>query len=421
MQRLNSERSQVLPIMALLCVALIGLMGLALDIGRIVIARAELSRALDSAALAGVVELPNVDAAQDRAAVYMDDNLPTSTISFPATEQEYQFRVQGERTVDLIFMGIFGFGETAIDAQAAAGYGIIPVDAMVTLDATGSMHTGCNADETNTGGACPIKEARDAASLFADILLPNTPTSTTTKVASGAFRGCYDPPRDNVKCIPTSVIQALTNNQTTIINGISNIHAVGATGQPTGGSGTNICQALKKVQDTIFGAGSHTETNTLRFVVILSDGDSVYNATQVNQTSPQSPESPCRPTNPSTNDGDVSANCLNTTQTQEAKVDRLSKTQADNIRLQGVEIYVVAFSVCGGAGAHTGTCPTNSSTVIGQTGSSFPDSLTDHVLLKCIASSKSGTNDHYFETSTASELPGIFEQIARSITYRLTE
>jgi hypothetical protein len=408
--------------MALLCVALIGLMGLALDIGRIVIARAELSRALDSAALAGVVELPNVDAAQDRATTYMDDNLPDSTISFPPTEQEYQFRVQGERSIDLIFMGIFGFGETDIDASAAAGYGIIPVDAMVTLDATGSMHTGCNADETNSGGACPIKEARDAASIFADILLPNTPTSTTTKVASGAFRGCYDPPRDNVKCISVDeMIHGLTNDQTTILNGISTIHAVGATGQPTGGSGTNICQALKKAQDTIFGAGSHTESNTLRFVVILSDGDSVYNATQVNQTSPQSPESPCRPTNPSTNDGDVSANCRNDTQTQEAKVDRLSKTQADNMKLAGVEIYVVAFSVCGGAGAHTGTCPANPSSILGQTGSSYPDSLTDHVLLKCVASSKSGTNDHYYETATASDLPGIFTEIARSITYRLTE
>jgi hypothetical protein len=362
-----------------------------------------------------------VDAAQDRATVYMDDNLPASTISFPTAEQEFQFRVEGERSIDLIFMGIFGFGDTDITAQAAAGYGIIPVDAMVTLDATGSMHTGCNADETNGGGACPIKEARDAAAAFADILLPNTPTSSLTQVASAAFRGCYNPPRDNVRCIPTSMVQPLTNNQTTITNGINTIRAIGATGQPSGGSGTNICQALKKVQSTIFGAGAHTESNTLRFVVILSDGDSVYNATQVNQSSPQSPESPCRPTSPSTNDGDVSANCRNDTQTQEAKVDRLSKTQADTMKTAGVEIYVVAFSVCGGAGAHTGTCPANSSTVIGQTGSSFPDSLTDHVLLKCVASSKSGTNDHYFETSEAADLPGIFTQIARSITYRLTE
>jgi hypothetical protein len=58
---------------------------------------------------------------------------------------------------------------------------------------------------------------------------------------------------------------------------------------------------------------------------------------------------------------------------------------------------------------------------IGGTGSSNPDGVADHRLLKCIASSAPGTNDHYYETATASELPEIFTSIAQSIAFRLIE
>jgi hypothetical protein len=42
-------------------------------------------------------------------------------------------------------------------------------------------------------------------------------------------------------------------------------------------------------------------------------------------------------------------------------------------------------------------------------------------LLKCIASSTPGTNDHYYETSTSAELPAIFTAIAQAIAFRLIE
>jgi hypothetical protein len=89
---------------------------------------------------------------------------------------------------------------------------------------------------------------------------------------------------------------------------------------------------------------------------------------------------------------------------------------ATTLKGQGVEIYVIAFSVCGGIQSSATLCNT---TGIGSTGTSHPDSIADHRLLKCIASSSPGTNDHFFETATAAELPGIFQTIANNISFRL--
>jgi hypothetical protein len=328
--------------------------------------------------------------------------------------------VQGTRNVEFLFMRVLGFSDMDVKATAAAGFGSVPMDAYLALDATGSMHQGCNASETNGGGACPIKEARDAANGFVDILLgTGTPTGLTT-IGSGAFRGCYNLPRNNVKCIdatpPGSMITGLTSNVSTLQTGINAIKAIGATGQPSGGSGTNICQALKKAQEVILGPGSHTAPSTLRAVVILSDGDNVYNATEVNQASPESPEPPCRPTSPSTSQGDVSPNCRNDTQTQEGKVDVLSKAMADTMKAQDIEIFVVALSPCGtvnGTVASTSYC--------NGIGNGDSDGIADQRLVKCIASSTPGTNDHVFFVSQASELPGVFEIIAQTLAFRLIE
>jgi hypothetical protein len=353
----------------------------------------------------------------------MNENQPDASISFPSPSGNNQFRVSGERNVDFIFMRILGFDDMDINATAAAGFGIVPVDTYLTLDATGSMHTGCNSNETNTGGNCPIKEARDAATAFVDILMGTGPADGLTLIGSGAFRGCYNLPRNNVKCIdatpPGSMIGNLSSNSTSVKAAINTIRAIGASGQPSGGSGTNICQALKKAQEVMFGPGHHTEATTVRSVVILSDGDNVYNATEVNQNSPQSPESPCRPTSPSTSQGDVSPNCRNDTQLQEARVDRMSKEMADTLNGQGVEIYVVAFGLCSGTPNSTVKSANYCSAITDSNVQS--DSTSDQRLLKCIASSTPGTNDHFFSAPTAADLPDVFEDIANAIAFRLIE
>jgi hypothetical protein len=426
LRHLHSERGQILPMFVMLLVSFLALVGLAIDAGRVYVARAELTRALDAAALAGVIELPDVDAAKGRATAYMDENQADATLTFPAAG-ENQFRVKGVRNVDLLFMRIVGFRDLDITASAAAGFGIIPSDNVLLIDATKSMHNGgtgagCNSTETNGGGDCPIKEAKDAANQFVDTLLGATPDGMTL-VGAAAFRGCYDPPRVNTKCIKASgagsMVTFLSSNTTALQNGINAIYAISGPGQPTGGSGTNVCQALKKGEEILTGAGHHTAANTLRSVVILSDGDNVYNAGEVNQSSPVSVHPDCRPSSPSTDQGDLSANCRTDTQTQEGKVDLLTLEKAKDMKAAGYEIYVIAFDTCGNNSTVYTSAQCDSQ--VGQTGSSHPDSTADQRLLKCVASSTAGTNDHYYYVQEAANLPQVFQDIANTIAFRLIE
>jgi hypothetical protein len=79
-----------------------------------------------------------------------------------------------------------------------------------------------------------------------------------------------------------------------------------------------------------------------------------------------------------------------------------------------VEIYIVALDVCG----NNDPSVTASSNYCGAIGDSAGDNTADRRLLKCIATSTTGTNDHYFEIEEASEIPAIFQQIAYGIASR---
>jgi hypothetical protein len=397
---LGSQRAQVLPIMALLAIVFVGLLGLAIDMARLFVARTELSRALDSAALAGVVELPDTAEAQAKATTYLQENLPEASATFPATGEDFQIRVKGTRTVDMIFMDIFGFGEVDVSATATAGFGIVPLDTVMMIDATGSMGASpCNGSQSNSG--CPIKEARDAAKDFTDLLLGST-GSSLTQVGLHAYRGCYNPPRTYSACVPNSWQINLSSSESTITSQIDNISALG-------GTGTNNCLALMKGNEILFGTGSSTEPNTLRFLVILTDGDNTYNANSYGQGAPPTD---CRPSSPSSSDGDTGTGCTSA-QTKERQLDDMTYDKAQEIRAAGVEIYVVGLGSCGTA--NTNLCDT------GLIGGTSHDNTADRNLLKCIASSTSGTNDHYFTAETSEELPQVFTEIAQNIAFRLIE
>ncbi len=69
-----AESGQSLIILALAFLGLIAMLGLALDLGLLYVERIHLKRAIDAATLAGVVELPNEEAAMSRAIEYLRAN-----------------------------------------------------------------------------------------------------------------------------------------------------------------------------------------------------------------------------------------------------------------------------------------------------------------------------------------------------------
>ena len=56
---LRSEQGQVLPLVVIAAVVLIGFTGLAIDLGRVWVAKQQLQRAVDAATLAAGQDLPN--------------------------------------------------------------------------------------------------------------------------------------------------------------------------------------------------------------------------------------------------------------------------------------------------------------------------------------------------------------------------
>ena len=146
---------------AVLMVLMIGMLAFSLDIGYIAVARTEIQRSVDSAAIAGAGRLgESVDAAYDTAIDYVGLNrvggtqvpLGEITIEFgewddvtrsflPPSEAPSAIRVLARQQDRPFFFGrIFGQNSFAVEAEAIATYR--PRDMVVVLDYSASMNDG---------------------------------------------------------------------------------------------------------------------------------------------------------------------------------------------------------------------------------------------------------------------------------------
>jgi len=416
-----AERGQILVMSALVILVLVAAIGLAIDLGRIFVARAQLVRAVDAAALAGTLELPNATAAQAKVYAYMSENEPDAQVDVPVSPTERQIEVKGSKTVSMFFIRVLGIDSVEVTAHAKAGFGVLAVDTVMAIDATGSMGTGTGCPN---GSSCPIVAAKQAAISFTDTLLSGSVASQDTLVGETPYRGCFNTPNSLSGCVPLATMMQPLSNDKSVIQ--AKINAVAS----EGGTGTNVCNGMLKANEILFGTGHHTVSNALHVIVILSDGDNTYNARSngVDATPVGSPPrtptpdparqlpAACRPSinDPNQSDSNVSSTCLNSQQPRERELDNKTLALADQLKASGVEIYVVGLGVCGTK--NTNLCNRG---IVGL--QNYSDGTADRNLLKCIASSTAGTNDHYYEATTATELSGIFTNIARLIGFRLIE
>ena len=411
----RNERGSIIILVGLSSIVLLAFVGLAIDVGRMYAARAELSRAVDAAALAGVLEFDGTPTglanAQIRAQAYLDTNEPNTTSTIAPDADQTRLVVDASKPVKMFFISLLGIDTAEVSAHAAAGSDLAPVDAALVIDTTGSM------------AGTPIAQAKIAAQNFVNTLIPAGTSSTNTKVALAPFRGCYNPPRNHVNCVSVAaMVTNLTNDNATLTTRISGINA-------TGGSGTNVCLGVLKGGQILVppASGAHTEVNTRRYMVLLSDGDNNFTGTVANADNSIDPL--CRPvTNPTQNQSG-NANCGDSEGAQEKELDELTYRRAADLKAQGVEIYIVAFGVCSW---NTSTyCDASiwglvspaaspwTTTPLGASASN--DNTRDQNVLKCVASSAAGTNDHAYYADSASDLPEIFTQIAQRISHRLVE
>lgn len=127
----GQEQGQAIVIIALTLVALVLFAGLALDAATIYAGQSRLKRAVDAAALAGVVDLPNADAAEARTRQFMlangfDTEDPESFPLFQAARvpsTEYvQWAVTATHRLPLSFLPLINFDYAEVTETAVAEY-----------------------------------------------------------------------------------------------------------------------------------------------------------------------------------------------------------------------------------------------------------------------------------------------------------
>ncbi len=320
------ERGQIILMVGLATIVMFGIVGLAVDVGRLYVTRVELGRAVDSAALSGILEFDGtaqgLTDAEDKAEWYFDQNEPGSGVTRVAwaNPAANEMTVDADKTINMIFLSVLGIQTASVNAHAKAGFGTQYLDAVLVLDATPSM------------AGNPITQAKAAAITFKNILLGTNPQGNVV-VGATAFRGCYKSPGPHTDCVNQTTWKTnLTSNNTTLETVINAIQGGG------GNVGTNVCTGLAMGYNIISGAGNHNNDITYpgnsQYMIILSDGDNyypgnnTYTAPQGDDNSPLnsastpqgtvigSSEYPCQPYNSCSNPWNTSPSntpCLNGT------------------------------------------------------------------------------------------------------------
>jgi len=401
-------------LMAVLLPVILGIMGLGLDSGMLYLSHSRLQAAVDAAALAGSLQLP-YDPAMDkglvRAAVdeYMHANFPQAMVQsvLPGAE-ERSVTVNAEATVGTIFMGALGIGSSTVRAQASAGYNNLEV--VFVIDNSGSMK------------GSPINETNAAATRLVDLIMPEG-MATSVKIGLVPFRGkvripadvdglpsgCRNadgslnedglldeykkpeyryPYNDRLRVTPYScssipLTQGLTADRATITQAIGRQDARGDS------SGTVISEGLKWARHVLTPEAPFTEGSSAKdmrkVIILLTDGDTEDGNCGGNYSVYY------RPNNYWTNAYygmmDMDSHCedggvLNNAMLSEAA---LAKDA-------GIEIFAIRY------------------------GSS---DAVDRNLMRAVASSKEGTDDHYFDAPSPYDIDDVFKLIGRQLGWRL--
>jgi hypothetical protein len=285
----------------------------------------------------------------------------------------------------------FGIGYSS---WGSAFFKVKLLDTVMAVDASGSMGGGsCNATLDNPG--CPIHEARVGADNFITILYGDDPQGGDVQVGYTPYRGCYEPPSPaGNNCIPsldfgecggpppTSLVVCLNKDPEELRD------AFNAT-QPA--ASTNVCLGLYMAADVLLNSPTATDPNDpdlQRFIVLLTDGDNSF------QNISGIPNS-CRPESGGCGSGPGGSS----RRLDDCTLDLANAIIGDRAD-PDVEIYVIGLNVSG-----------NNNENCNAVGSSD----NNRRLLKCVASSTPGTNDHYFETNNAIGLGNIFRDLAYEI------
>ena len=167
-------------LLAILLPVIIGMIGMAVDMGNVYVTHTRLQAATDAAALAGSLELPsdpdlNKGLVVAAATNMLTENLPGAVIESVSPGAETRsVEVAAKAQAQLMLMGVLGLADPWVRASAAAGFNNLEV--VFVLDNTGSMKGG------------PIAAVRAATEDLVELILPAGKT-VASKIGLVGFRG----------------------------------------------------------------------------------------------------------------------------------------------------------------------------------------------------------------------------------------
>ncbi|WP_272701620.1 pilus assembly protein TadG-related protein [Desulfovibrio sp. Fe33] len=409
----ESRRGSTSAIMALLLPILLGVAGIAVDMGNMYMTHTKLQASVDAGALAGSLQLPYDpdltrgivnQAVRDMVAANMEG---AEVTSISAGTEIRSVKVTARAEVNMLLMEVLGLADQEVQASAVAGFNKLEV--VFVIDNSGSMR------------GTPITLVRQASVELTDLLIPDGATPDT-KVGLVPFRGkirlasavdghtagCqnadgslntgihedfmdeynalpyyikYNIPLDTCSSIPT--VQALSQNKNEIVQAIDSQTALGAA------SGTLISEGIKWGRNLLTPEPPFTQAGSKedfrKIMIVLTDGDTEdgecggpYRASY-------------RPnvywTNAYYGMGVETAHCEDGGVLNQETLD-----EAQAAKDAGIEIFTIRFGTS--------------------------DNV-DIALMKQIASSKEGTDDHYFDAPSVYDIPDIFKQIGKQLGWRL--
>jgi Flp pilus assembly protein TadG len=202
----SRETGQAIILIAFSFIGLLAFVGIVVDLGRYLVAQAQLRRAVDAAALAGAAQF-RVQGFSDEAAVYDKVNraarsvlsisgIPTETLDCPTctiVDTRYtrpadplfdtnpptkKVRVRINDVVQLIFLRLVGWGSVGVSAESITE--AAAVDVALVLDVSDSMSSSacaigdypCDYDCSQSNTCEPLQTVKSSALAFLDYLSP---------------------------------------------------------------------------------------------------------------------------------------------------------------------------------------------------------------------------------------------------------
>ena len=398
---------------AMLLPVLLAVAGLAIDMGNMYVTHTRLQAAVDAGALAGSLELPydpDLDKGIVRGAVVsmVATNMTDAEVTSVAPGTEVRsVVVEARAKVELILMRFLNLADNYVSARAAAGFNKLEV--VFVIDNSGSMK------------GTPIDMVKEASAGLTDLLIPDG-TTPDTKVGLVPFRGkikvagdvdgqpagCRNADgsvnngihedfmdeywalpyyyRNSIPldtCTDLPEVMPLSVDKSAVINAINQQTATGAA------SGTVIPEGIKWGRHVLTRAAPYTQAGSKddfrKIMIVLTDGDTEDGECGGPYRAYYRPNGYW--TNAYFGMGVKTSHCddggvLN--------ADMLAEAEA--AKAEGIEIFAIRFGTS--------------------------DNV-DINLMRQIASSKPGTDDHYFDAPSVYDIPEVFKQIGKQLGWRL--